>query len=310
MRYALEVALENDIPSAALRGYNNVADLEARSDRYERAAAGLPRRPRARAPGRQPRSRSGCSSSQTYPLYSLGRWDEALAQAAEVPEDAFSQTRFPFVCFLGNSVAIHCHRGELDAAAALIAALRRAARLRRPDRACQLRVAGGSAALARRPARRCARVASAAWEYRDAAGISSESMKETFTIAVEAALAVGDLARAERAARRRRCRCGRAACRSRCAPRRCGSGARMAAADGDDERADSACSGAAPSLLRELATPVSDGGRHASSTPSGWPPAAGAGEAETGLAEARADLRGAARGALHRAGARVLGDVG
>ena len=41
---------------------------------------------------------------QTYPLYSLGRWDEALAQAAEVPDDAFSQTRFPFVCFLGNSI--------------------------------------------------------------------------------------------------------------------------------------------------------------------------------------------------------------
>ena len=40
VRYALEVALEHDIPSAALRAYNNVADLEARTDRYEQAAAG------------------------------------------------------------------------------------------------------------------------------------------------------------------------------------------------------------------------------------------------------------------------------
>jgi len=113
------VALEHDLSSAALRAYNNVADLEARSDRYERAAAGY-RDGLALARRVGSRQQEWMFLAQTYPLYALGRWDDALAGADEVPQDVFSQTRFPFVCFLGNSVAIHCHRGELDAAAELI----------------------------------------------------------------------------------------------------------------------------------------------------------------------------------------------
>src|SRR5207247_4547862 len=38
-RYALEVALEHDKPSAALRAYYNLADVLQRADRYEEAGA-------------------------------------------------------------------------------------------------------------------------------------------------------------------------------------------------------------------------------------------------------------------------------
>ena len=151
VRFALEVALEHDIASAALRAYNNVADLDARSDRYEQAAAGY-RDGLALARRVGSRAQEWMFVSQTYPLYALGRWDEALAQAAEVPEEAFSQTRFPFVCSLGNSVAIHCHRGDLAAAGGSDRALCGAARLGRPDRARQLRPAGGHAAARARQA--------------------------------------------------------------------------------------------------------------------------------------------------------------
>jgi ATP/maltotriose-dependent transcriptional regulator MalT len=87
---------------------------------------------------------------------------------------------------------------------------------------------------------------------RHAAGFSSESIKETFTVAVDAALVLGDTSRAEQlvadveAVRSGTPQSMRAqATRFR---------ARMAAAAGDDERADRLFRGAA-SLLRELATP-------------------------------------------------------
>jgi tetratricopeptide (TPR) repeat protein len=251
VRFALDVALEHDIPSAALRGYNNVADLEARSDRYEQAAAeyrdglALSRRVGSRA-------QEWMFLGQTYPLYSLGRWDEALAQAAEVPEEAFSQTRFPFVCFLGNSVTIHCHRGELDAATELIeryAVLRDSADM--TERASYAHPEAVLLLARARPAD-ALRVASGGWEVRHAAGFSSESIKETFAVAVDAALVLGDTSRAEQlvadveAVRSGTPQSMRAqATRFR---------ARMAAAAGDDERADRLFRGAA-SLLRELATP-------------------------------------------------------
>jgi hypothetical protein len=252
VRYALEVALEHDIPSAALRGFNNVADLEARSDRDEQAAAGY-RDGLALARRVGSRQQEWMFVAQTYPLYALGRWDEALEGAGEVPDDVFSQTRFPFVCFLGNSVAIHCHRGDLAAAEVLIeryAILRDSADLTErtsyawPE--AQLRLAQGRAAEA-------LRLATSAWDVRVSAGGSSESVKEAFPIAVEAALLSGDTLRAdellttvESAGYGTLSQSVRAqAMRFR---------ARMAADAGDAERADRLFRGAA-SLLRELLTP-------------------------------------------------------
>ncbi len=251
VRYALEVALDQDLPSAALRAYNNVADLEARSDRHEHAAAGY-RDGLALARRVGSRHQEWMFLSQTYPLYMLGRWDEALACAAEVPEDAFSQTRFPFVCFLGNSVAIHCHRGELAAAAELTeryAVLRDSADLTErasyawPESALLLASGRIEDAL---------RIASGAWEFREAAGITSESLKETFLIAVEAALALGDVGAADQlVGTLESIRYGTPqSVRAQATRFR----ARMAAMAGDEERADRLFRGAA-SLLRELATP-------------------------------------------------------
>src|SRR5204862_2405563 len=104
---------------------------------------------------------------------------------------------FPFVCLLGNSVSIHCHRGELAAAEELIqryTVLRGSADV--SERAgyawpeSRLRLARGDSAGA-------LEVAVAAWDIREAAGINSESIKEVFAIALRAALETGDRARAE-----------------------------------------------------------------------------------------------------------------
>ncbi len=252
VRYALEIALEHDIPTAALRGYNNVADFEARSDRYEQAAAGY-RDGLALARRVGSRQQELMFLAQTYPLYALGAWDEALARAAEVPEGLFSQTRFPFVCFLGNSVSIQCHRGELDAAEDLVrryAVLRDSADLSErtgyawPE--SQLRLARGEPAEA-------LRLASAAWDTREAGGGNSESMKEAFAIAVHAALLTGDRARAEALLETVESP-GHGTIPALVRAHTMRFRARLAAGAGDLERADRLFRGAA-ALMRELATP-------------------------------------------------------
>jgi class 3 adenylate cyclase/tetratricopeptide (TPR) repeat protein len=252
VRYALEIALEHDLPTAALRAYNNNADLEARSDRYEHAAAGY-RDGLALARRVGSRQLEWMFLSQTYPLYALGSWDEALARAAEVPEELFSHTRFPFVCYLGNSVSILCHRGELEAAEDLIqryTVLRESADVSErtgyawPE--AQLRLARGDASEA-------LRLASSAWDTRDTFDGNSESMKEAFAIAVDAALRLGDRARAEALLETVEPP-GRGTIPPLTRANAMRFRARLAADAADLERADRLFRGAA-ALMRELATP-------------------------------------------------------
>jgi class 3 adenylate cyclase/predicted ATPase len=197
IRLALQVALDNDLPSAAIRAYNNAADLDARADRYEQAAAGY-------RDGLALARRVGLRQSewqflgQVYPLYALGRWDEALALAADVPDEAFVQTRFPFICLLGPVVSIHVHRGDVEAAARLTALhpeIRDSDDL--TERAASvwaealLLLASGDAAGA-------LRAAETSWDMRVEIAISSEASKEAYVLAVDAALALGDSERAGR----------------------------------------------------------------------------------------------------------------
>ena len=151
VRYALELALEHDIPSAALRGYNNVADLEARSDRYEQAAAGY-RDGLALARRVGSRQQEWMFLGADVPAVlarPLGRGARAggrgargrvLADALPVRVPAREQRRDPLPPRRAR------RRRGADRA------LHGAARLGRPDRACELRLARGDAAPGSRPA--------------------------------------------------------------------------------------------------------------------------------------------------------------
>ena len=249
--FALDIALENDIPTEALRGYNNVADIHARLDRYERSddvyADGLAL---ARRVGN--RSSEWQFLSQLYPAYALGRWDEALERAAQVPEDAFAQIRFPFVCLVGPVCAILANRGEV-AEAGRIAGLH--PELRDSD---DLTERGAHAwaesvvALARGEGAAAVGSAELGWATRDVGGISSEGVKESFAVGVEAALRTGrrevaerflaeiDAIAGSRVSQALRAHTGRFR-------------AHLAAAD-DVERSDRLFRGAA-ALFRELAMP-------------------------------------------------------
>ena len=86
IKRSLEIALENDLTSAALRAYNNLGDMLDRRDRYEEAievqAAGiaLARKVGARA------NEWRLLGEMAFMLLWLGRYDEARAAFEHIPE--------------------------------------------------------------------------------------------------------------------------------------------------------------------------------------------------------------------------------
>src|SRR5437762_486180 len=92
LRYALEVALEHDKPSAALRAYYNLADSLARGDRFEEGAEtardGLAL---ARRVGN--RYLEWSFMAQMYAPFALGEWDEVLAMRSGLPSSWATSTR-------------------------------------------------------------------------------------------------------------------------------------------------------------------------------------------------------------------------
>jgi class 3 adenylate cyclase/predicted ATPase len=111
---ALAVALEHDYPAAALRAYNNLAENHFRRDRPE-VAAGLHEDGLALARRVGNSLWEGLLSSEIcYPLFVLGRWDEAVARANEIPDEA--RTRADALGQLLVMPALHAARGELEEA--------------------------------------------------------------------------------------------------------------------------------------------------------------------------------------------------
>jgi tetratricopeptide (TPR) repeat protein len=93
--HALKLALEHDLPTPALRAYNNVADNLTLRDRYDEALAhhdsGLML---ARRVGNRQWEWLLLVES-TYPLALTGRWEEALARMSEVPDQAAGALGLP-----------------------------------------------------------------------------------------------------------------------------------------------------------------------------------------------------------------------
>ena len=92
LRYALEVALENDKPTAALRAYFNLSDSLSNADRYEEAETtvqdGLAY---ARRIGN--RYQELLFLAQSYSLFALGKWDDVLEWASALPRTGATRGR-------------------------------------------------------------------------------------------------------------------------------------------------------------------------------------------------------------------------
>ncbi len=120
---ALKIALENDLPQAALRAYNNLAELLVDTDRLEEALhcarSGL-----ALARRRGDRFWEWSMLAQLgEPLFLAGEWDEVLTCAAEIPNEARADLSKQFTGFLRPLTRIHVNRGELADAQNVLAPL-------------------------------------------------------------------------------------------------------------------------------------------------------------------------------------------
>ncbi|MHB8469076.1 MAG: ATP-binding protein [Gaiellaceae bacterium] len=184
---ALELALAHDLHAAALRVYNNLLVLLFISGRPQEK---LPLQERALELAR----RAGESGQEAQflaasigTLGELGRWDEALARAAEAEElatTAFAQS------FLLSAVPIHCERGAPEEARRLLARLDAVGQSSNPDHVAFWAVA--EARLLRAEGRPLEALAAAKRALAVHAESGAGSLVGALFEALEAAAAIGD----------------------------------------------------------------------------------------------------------------------
>ena len=195
---ALAVAIEHDKPSAALRAHNNLADLACQDDRYANAQRHIDEGlVLARRVG--DRYWEQIFLGFTYPRFALGHWDAALESMDELggwDEHIRSRTSFTqgFVAF---GVAIRMNQGDVEGAERLLtsfAALADSAdvqeRAEYQTAVAITRAATGDHASARE-------AAEAAITAAGDLGPDDYRIAESRVIAIDAAIALGDLDGAE-----------------------------------------------------------------------------------------------------------------
>jgi class 3 adenylate cyclase/tetratricopeptide (TPR) repeat protein len=193
---SFDVAQKHGLREEASRAASNLSDLAFRRDRYAEALGHLEQAAAlATAVGSRPHEWFATSES-TYPLYMLGRWDEAMDRFHELPEEVLP-TGGTLLSPLSSILEIHVHRGDLAEARRLLGIYSRMA-----ESADVQEQAGWAAANA------C--VCHAEGRYREAVehglrtlelgetlGLDGQDAKMGFMWALEAALSMGDQARAE-----------------------------------------------------------------------------------------------------------------
>jgi tetratricopeptide (TPR) repeat protein len=193
---AAEHALAHDVHHTATSAIGNLSDLGFQRDRYAESLGhlermlGLTRRIGHRA------NELFALSEITYPLTMLGRWDEALARLAEIP-DEYIGVDSSLVSPLMAVLEIHLRRGELDQARGLLA------RYEELSRVGDVQTRGGyhngeaSVLLAEGNHAAALVAAEQAMETRAALGLAAQSAKLGILHALEAAFALGDRAKVE-----------------------------------------------------------------------------------------------------------------
>jgi predicted ATPase/class 3 adenylate cyclase len=190
LRYALEIALENDKPAAALRAYFNLADSLSQVDRYEEAETcvrdGLEF---SRRVGN--RYQELLFLGQTYSLFALGKWDEIRVFTSSFPEDLrlFRQL-FGTVASIVVTVAVH--QGELEEAEGLVARLDEFTDSVDAQERAAFATGASRLLLAQGDPAGALRVAQIALGTGEEMGFSQEYWKEPFVTALEAALQLDD----------------------------------------------------------------------------------------------------------------------
>jgi class 3 adenylate cyclase/tetratricopeptide (TPR) repeat protein len=196
LKQGLEVALEHDLLEDASTCYFILSDRCFRLDRYGEALRYLDESlALAGRMGSRPYE-LGVQAERTYALLMLGRWDEVLATADEFTEEHVHSGGV-VLSVLQSGVEAHCHRGELDEAQRLFGMfswledskdvqdrgswLAATAALRRAEGRLEEAVAAGAGTI----------------EIAPTMGPAFQGVKAGVVDALEAALALGDVAKAE-----------------------------------------------------------------------------------------------------------------
>ena len=194
LRHALQLALDNGLSGAALRAYNNLITFFEFQDRYDEAlvvaTSGLEL---ARRTGDK-RWESGLLANTLAPLFFAGRWDELLEHVADF---APSSGVGIFIGDAGVAAVVHAHQGDLVRARALVDSA--SAQASSPDLQnrsiywCWL----AGVLRAEGDARQALAAAESALAAAEALTTAMVSVKLGLVEAIEAALDLGDEAKAE-----------------------------------------------------------------------------------------------------------------
>jgi class 3 adenylate cyclase/tetratricopeptide (TPR) repeat protein len=196
VRHALELALEQDKPSAALRAYNNVADQLGQTDRYEEADQTLQEGlAYARKVGNRQWERS--LISQTYPAFALGDWDRVVEEVPNFLVEDLGSARIALSAMLIGAVCVYVQRGEIEAAEAIVAHVPELATGADAQERASYAAAKSLLLLSAGDFDQALSVGLDGFAHREAVGVGAEYMKEVFATTVEAALRLHDHAKAE-----------------------------------------------------------------------------------------------------------------
>jgi tetratricopeptide (TPR) repeat protein len=193
---ALQIALAHDLLRQAGTLYFISSDSEFRRDRYE-AALALLRDSLAlsRKLGNRP-TEYGTLAEMSYPLYMLGRWDEALA-SLESPTEEHTQSGGVLLSLLQGPLEIHIARGQLDQARHIFSLFAHLdASIDVQDRSSYL---SGRAALNLAEGRFAEALADAdaATAAASTLGFAAQAVKQAVVAGAEAAFALGDSSKVE-----------------------------------------------------------------------------------------------------------------
>jgi class 3 adenylate cyclase/tetratricopeptide (TPR) repeat protein len=197
LRHALEVALEHDKPSAALRAYYNLSDAGLSfGDRYEEAAETV-RQGLAHARKVGSRYWEWTFLGFGYPFYALGAWDEVLAMWDELPHEDWTRARLAYGTVLCSAVPVCVHRGRLDDARRMVEAVGEFDNSADVQERCYYGSARAVLLLAEGAHAEALRIAETVFAQREAIGIGADAIKEAFALAVQAAIELDRLDKAE-----------------------------------------------------------------------------------------------------------------
>jgi class 3 adenylate cyclase/tetratricopeptide (TPR) repeat protein len=185
---ALDTALAHELSERANGAYMNLSDLGFQRDRY---ADSLTHLEKALELARRIGHRGNewyALAEMTYALTMLGRWEEALARFAEIPDEQVGSS--DCLSVLTGVLELHLQRGQLDDARRLLARYEELGRS--DDVQLQSGYQGADAAvrLAEANPRDALSAGEAAFATRAVLGVAAQGVKQGLLHALEAALAL------------------------------------------------------------------------------------------------------------------------